>query len=443
MDIPAVIDGVEVKSIGYGVFFHCKSLESVTLPDSLVEIGNYAFADCPALQEIVIPEGVESIGDYSFGWCTSLADVTLPESLKVIGAASFEGCTSLAHIDIPAGVEDIVDGAFWDCTSLESIVIPDGIEHIKLHTFQGCTSLAEVTIPDSVIEVAANSFQDCTSLTHVYFPNCFTAIGDEAFSGCTSLTDVTLPYGFNCLRPRAFSGCTSLKTVTFSSEVWPICEDVFAGTDSLTDIYYIGTEEQWNDFASKVDFGRDMTGVNIHFKKTFDDAAPGGYFTDAVEWAAAYKFADPKSDTSFGTEDPCPRGEVVDIIWRAAGSPKPTSDVNPFTAVTPDNEYYDAILWAAEKGVTNGRGDGTFGVNDTVTRAQAVTFLYRAAGAPEISYRSAFTDVADGEYYSLPVLWAVDNQITNGTGDNKFSPEALISRGQLVTFAYRWITGEK
>ena len=138
----------------------------------------------------------------------------------------------------------------------------------------------------------------------------------------------------------------------------------------------------------------------------------------------------------FGPNQACTRAQMVTFLWRAAGSPAPASTENPFADIAQDAYYYDAVLWAAEQGITGGTGAETFSPNATVTRAQTVTFLYRAAGSPAVS-GSGFADVAADAYYADAVAWAADQGITSGTTAETFSPAQACTRAQIVTFLYR------
>ena len=126
---------------------------------------------------------------------------------------------------------------------------------------------------------------------------------------------------------------------------------------------------------------------------------------------------------------------MVTFLWRANGSPKATG-TNPFTDVDVDDYYYDAVLWAAEQGITSGTSSTTFSPDAVLTRGQTVTFLWRASKAPVVS-GSSFSDVAPDAYYADAVSWAVSESITAGTGNNNFSPDAPCTRAQIVTFMYR------
>ncbi len=169
----------------------------------------------------------------------------------------------------------------------------------------------------------------------------------------------------------------------------------------------------------------------------FTDVTKDAYYYDAVEWAAAKGVTKGTSDTTFSPDQTCTRGQTVTFLWRAAGSPAPTSQENPFTDVTSSDYFYDAVLWAVEQGITKGTSETTFSPSQTVTRAQVVTFQYRLAGSPAAQGASPFTDVAADSYAKDAIQWAVEKGITKGTSETTFSPDAGCTRGQIVTFLYR------
>ena len=138
---------------------------------------------------------------------------------------------------------------------------------------------------------------------------------------------------------------------------------------------------------------------------------------------------------TFGPDLSCTRAQMVTFLWRANGSPR-ASRANRFTDVSANAYYYDAVLWAAENGITSGSSATTFSPDAVLTRGQTVTFLYRAAGSPAVS-GSSFRDVAPGAWYANAVAWAVSKGVTTGTGGNHFSPDAPCTRAQTVTFLYR------
>ncbi len=191
--------------------------------------------------------------------------------------------------------------------------------------------------------------------------------------------------------------------------------------------------------ASKVTVSAEFNEVQT--APVFADVPADAYCADAVAWAVQNGITNGLSDGTFGTSAPCTRGQIVTFLWRAAGSPAPKGTATVPADVVPGSYCYNAVAWALENGITKGLADGTFGVNNTCTRAQGVTFLYRAMGkAP--SGTAAFTDVAADSFCADAVAWAVENGVTNGTTATTFSPNASCTRGQIVTFLYRAYQGK-
>lgn len=173
----------------------------------------------------------------------------------------------------------------------------------------------------------------------------------------------------------------------------------------------------------------------------FHDVSRLDYFYDAVKWAAENGIASGTGRYTFSPNAVCTRAQTVTFLWRAAGSPLPRYRVCPFTDVQPSDYYYNAVLWAVEQGITTGLNATTFGPDVTVTRGQVATFLYRAASAAKPSTFNPFTDVKTTAYNYNAILWAYDNRITTGTSDTTFSPDASCTRAQIVTFLYRYYQG--
>ena len=169
----------------------------------------------------------------------------------------------------------------------------------------------------------------------------------------------------------------------------------------------------------------------------FYDTLYTKYYAEAVTWAADRGITNGTSAYTFSPNEPCTRAQVVTFLWRAAGSPNPRTTRNPFGDVPSSAYYYKAVLWAVEQGITNGTSAAAFSPSSPCTRAQVVTFLHRYEKTPSVTARNPFTDVASGQYYYDAVLWAVKNQITNGTTATTFDPSGTCTRGQIVTFLFR------
>ena len=168
----------------------------------------------------------------------------------------------------------------------------------------------------------------------------------------------------------------------------------------------------------------------------FADVPTDAYYAKAVEWAVKKDITNGKGNGLFGSNDPCTRGQIVTFLWRAAGSPAPKDTATIPADVLPGSYCYDAVAWALENGITNGMADGTFGVNNTCTRGQSVTLLYRALGKAPTTV-NGFTDVAADAFCADAVAWAVESGVTNGTSATTFSPADGCTRAQIVTFLYR------
>ena len=175
-----------------------------------------------------------------------------------------------------------------------------------------------------------------------------------------------------------------------------------------------------------------ITGTN-----PFSDVPGSAYYNAAVRWAVRNGIASGTDAKHFSPDAACTRGQAVTFLWRAAGSPAPTLAENPFTDVKPSDYCYDAVLWAVENGIAKGTDAATFSPDTACTRGQIVTFLYRAAGSPAGYANSGYMDVPETSYCAAPVAWAVALRITSGTGALTFSPDDLCTRAQIVTFLYR------
>ena len=216
--IPAEIEGKPVTEIGDGAFNICRKLESITLPDSLTDIGNRAFKGCTALKGITLPYGIRSIKSNLFSGCSALSEVILPDSITAIGPNAFSGCSAL-----------------------KSLSIPNGVNSIKNSTFDGCSALVNISIPSSVTQIGAYAFRNCSALMNIDIPNGVTGIELFAFNACRALERVSLPISITSIGWNAFNGCTTLR-----------------------DLYYFGTESQWN-MVSIAEDNAPLYNANHHF----------------------------------------------------------------------------------------------------------------------------------------------------------------------------------
>ena len=172
----------------------------------------------------------------------------------------------------------------------------------------------------------------------------------------------------------------------------------------------------------------------------FTDVKAGAYYEDAVKWAVDKAVTSGKTVTTFAPNESCTRAQAVTFLWRAAGSPEPTASEMTFTDVKAGSYYYKAVLWAVENKITSGMSDTLFAPDATCSRSQIVTFLYRMQNSPESKAENPFTDVKADAYYANAVLWAVENGVTTGASATTFDPAGDCTRGQIVTFLYRCLS---
>ena len=205
--------------------------------------------------------------------------------------------------------------------------------------------------------------------------------------------------------------------------------------------YFFGgwyTEPELINRVTSVTLNTNMTLYARWTDNPFLDVPDDAYYFDPVMWAVKNGVTDGTSAITFSPNDPCTRAHAVTFLWRAYGSPEPTATENPFSDVSTGNYFYKAVLWAVEQGITLGTSETTFSPNAPCTRAQIVTFLYRASKAASSGAgANPFTDVSADSYYYEAVLWAAGAGITAGTSETTFSPNDPCTRGQIVTFLYR------
>lgn len=211
-----------------------------------------------------------------------------------------------------------------------------------------------------------------------------------------------------------------------------------AGFSGLVTVSYTGRSSAGSAYNGTVEItvgsGASVKDPDSVFP--FNDARPTDYFFDAVSWAYYNGIAEGVNEMRFGVNEPCTRGQIVTYLWRVAGSPTPYGK-NPFGDVFVGSYCYDAVLWAYQRGITNGTDPTTFSSNKTVTRGQAMTYLHRFAGSVDASYGVSFADVSPNAYYAPAIRWAISQGITNGTSPSTFSPDAPCTKAQIVTFLYR------
>ena len=296
---------------------------------------------------------------------------------------------------------------------------------------------------------------------------CYTCAGWEVVSGGITLSDskaaetpftmpaanVELRATYTKITSGGGGGAVSTYTLTFDTNGGSKIDSVSRASGAAIDLTgYVPTRAGYDfdgwysdakltDKVTSVKLTKNMTVYAKWTEKSgenpFTDITEDAYYADAVIWAVGEGITGGTTATTFSPNTPCTRAQAVTFLWRAAGSPTPQSSEMPFTDVAEDSYYYDAVLWAVENGITKGTSDTTFSPNATCTRAQIVTFLWRSQESPAADTVNPFTDVAADSYCADAVLWAIEQGVTKGTTATTFSPSADCTRAQTVTFLWR------
>jgi hypothetical protein len=446
--IPAEINGYPVTSISSFAFAN-KQITSISIPDSVVYIGNGVF--------------------YS---CTQLTQVDLPQSLSYLGNYVFWRCSSLTEIRFPQGIEKVPVGSFYHCSSLRSVFLPDDVTAISVSAFEGCSSLTDVTLSSNLTLINKSAFAGCASLTQITLPSSLEEIRNYAFAGCAGLKTVSIPPSVTTIGTGAFAGCTSMESVSFPKVLpWALSSSTLDVSISNYAFGYTydevdGEKTNWAPMKDFTLCGWIDTGAYLYAKGNgFSFTSLGGShnWNQGVETTAA-------TDTAPGTltytctrcgdtatqaipsltETTTPSESNTTPIGTttqpdttlgktpAQSSSDPSVSTIPFSDVPEDSYFAAAVTWAVEQGITNGTGNDTFSPSTDCSRSQIVTFLWRLAGKPEPTISNPFTDVSENAYYYKAVLWAYEKGITTGSSATAFSPQANCSRSQIVTFLWRY-----
>lgn len=403
---------------------------------------------------------VTAIGDNAFSYCRNLIHITLPSSIKTIGEDAFFACKSLLSIEIPNGVTSIGDSAFSGCTKLESVTIPGSIKSLTSEfIFSRCESLSQINLSEGIEVISPYVFFDCDSITEIIFPNSLTEI-TAARTGIKLANTKKITFGKNLriIGNDAFKLSDNLEAVYFTGNAPIIGSDVFS-TDNNLVIYYPSNASGWstpvwNGYVAQPyipaetespapnptpttdpeEIAPANPGQSTSGTVSFKDVAATAYYFDPVQWAVKNNITLGTTATTFSPNQTCTKAQIITFLWRAVGSPNPNIE-NQYVDVSSSDFYYKAALWAYEKGLQT---EWTFNGNEPCTRGQTVTYLWILAGMPSGSQSSSkFTDISPLSTLRDAVSWANDNKIAYGTSATTFSPNSTCTRGQIVTFLYR------
>lgn len=303
-------DNINLKELGECTFYNCYYLKEISLPNSVVSVGNSAIYGCRNLQKIELPNSITDIASQAFMENISLNSIKLPEKLTAISDSLFYGCTNLSYITIPSSVtridslafakcgfrninlpnsiKNVASGAFMDCMNLTNITLPNTITKLEYFTLAG-TRIATVNLPSSIVEIGPGAFFKCTQLSKLTIPNNIEKIGYSAFQGCSNLNEIVLPNKLNTISAGLFKECYSLKEITIPESVVSIEQEAFNGCNLQTlnipnNVTDIGDNAFYNNNnLSKITFGTGLKSIGISSfakKNSYNDNKI--YYTEVI-----------------------------------------------------------------------------------------------------------------------------------------------------------------
>ena len=450
--IPDKIEGLPVTIIESGAFTNCTVLERVHLPETLQRIDSWAFSGTGLKGAVDIPASVTEIREGAFhgtelmcvrvhgklyasrNWLTDM-----PNAPVMVVSKREHGLVQLAGECVRAYEDEFeMDTTSYTQTMHSSgrYLLTDHCAYLLRGVDEPTVSIPQTVEGRTVCGIMDDAFFRATKLKNIHLPEDLLFIRQSTFQH-SGLTEVFLPATLNHIGVQAFYGCYDLKRIAVMNPGCTIDDpdgtSKSLGEPDVTQVFgYSGsTAEKYakqNGYVFKA----------LSEKAGFADVPAKAFYTDAVVWAVENKITNGTSPITFSPDDTCTRGQVVTFLWRASGAPAPASAQTVFTDVGEKAFYAKAVAWAVENQITSGTSKTTFSPDAGCTRGQVVTFLWRAAGSPEPKAKqNPFDDVKANAFYYKAVLWAVEQEITNGMSPTAFMPNDTCTRGQIVTFLYR------
>ena len=473
-----------LQSLGRGAFDSCASLTNTTLPAAITAVPGKCFADCTKLLNVKYAGTVTAIGDLAFESCKALTAAPIPETVTEIGASAFTGCTALTDVTIPAGVSTIPEDCFRGCTALTDIDLPGTVTHVGHNAFTGCTALKDVRCYGAAPAVEpgnseAHSFEPAIVTIHYNPAMNWTLDADGKWQGytvsdkgaCThtdyGTTERTVPA--TCGEAgRVDTICSNCGEVISTRELPPTGAHVWgngvvttaptettpgvrtftcSGCGDIREETIPATGAHDYQFTKNVaptctDGGYDLytcSGCGATERRNLTDAA--GHKWDNGTVTTAPTETTPGVRTFTCTVCDQTRTEAIPATGASTCTGGPSCPSYGLHDVAgPDYWAHKGIDYCVRNRLMSGVGAGTFSPDTACTRAQIVKILYNLSGnqTDYSYYYLPFTDVAPGAWYYNAVAWAYYNDVTSGTSATMFTPNAAITRQQLVTFLYRY-----
>ncbi len=522
--IASEVEGLPVTSIKGCAFNGCKSLTTITIPEGITSINYDAFAES-GLTQVDIPASVTAIGLRAFELCPNLTAINVAEGNEKF--YSFDGvlyghdnnpwygernalyqipdgyrgvlrvpegvedlsdrdyrptCPELTEIYLPASMTYLSRNWFYNCSALTAIHVDDGNENFydvdgilygsyttyddnddpvtnyTLYAVPAAYPASALAIPDGITYISYQAISNCANITDVLIPASVTKIDSYNFTHCDKLTGIWVDKG-NTVYVSDEYGVVFNREYTDAEYTYPEGSILYHFPAGLTGCYEVpdGVVRLSNycfyrSHLNALILPSTLKQINSYAlsNSDLDWVLFRGDLPETI-WSSLYNVTAtvyyPADNETWANVESAKFNDYADldyIGYTAGNEPIPPYDMvepvpyNPFTDVPAGSFYEEPVLWAVENGITNGLTASTFGPTSTCNRAQVVTFLWRAAGCPEpTSAENPFVDVQTGSFYEKPVLWAVEMGITNGADATRFNPTGICNRAQVVTFLYR------
>ena len=437
----------------------------------LTSFGNFKLEG--ELKKVVIKDGVTNVSNYALFFLPAATQVTLPESVTSIGRYGIAMCSKLTGLSIPKGVTGIGDFGLAG-NGLTAVTLPDGLQSLGRGAFDSCASLTNTTLPAAITAVPGKCFADCTKLLNVKYAGTVTAIGDLAFESCKALTAAPIPETVTAIDKAAFTGCTALKDVRCygaAPAVEPGNSEAHSFEPATVTVHYnpamnwtLDADGKWQGYTVSDKGACTHTDYDTTERTVPATCGEAGRVdticsncgevistrelppTGAHDWDDGTVTTAPTETTPGVRTFTCTvcsqtRTEAIPATGASTCTGGPSCPSYGLHDVAgPDYWAHKGIDYCVRNRLMSGVGAGTFSPDTACTRAQIVKILYNLSGnqTDYSYYYLPFTDVAPGAWYYNAVAWAYCNDVTSGTSATTFTPNAAITRQQLVTFLYRY-----
>ncbi|MBR0441503.1 MAG: leucine-rich repeat protein [Firmicutes bacterium] len=420
------------ESVENNAFANCGGFEKVIIPDGVTSIGSSAFSNCGELKEVVIPSSVKTIGKDAFYGCASLAELDIPEGVESIGESAFEDCEDLASVSFPASLKSVGSRVFFNDPSLMEVTLPEGLTEIGSHAFGFMPGYDPKTFAE--IEEALEGFR-VTGVTgsqaDLYaLKNGLAFFDPAAAADRTELEEAVS--AAEALKEEDYSeeSFARLKEALDAAKALPedADQEAVAAAARAVDEAVKALEADSPAAQNKKDLAKAIEEAEKLEKDKYTE-----------DTTAVLDLVLSGAKTALSSDDPAEIDKALQALTKFLDGLEEKSPI-PFTDVAKEEYFYDAVVWAftAEPQITDGTSPTTFSPGNTCTRAQVVTFLWRSQGCPEPETKvNPFADVAESDWFYKPVLWAVEKGITDGTGPTTFSPKSTCRNSHILTFIYR------